>query len=86
MAAMRNAVARCNISVKGGENVNVQMVCGARPDLPPLAIEAGFRRVEKEYRAEQDQRNLLALSGIEAPAMIRTRKPRVGNTSGTRAE
>jgi hypothetical protein len=134
VAAGRNAVARCIISVKGGEDVSVQMVRdlrgvierekaeaglfitlaeptkpmveeaskagffdspfggkrhprlqimtiesllkGARPDLPPLAIEAGFWRAEKEDRAEQGQGNLLALSGIEAPAIIRPRKAR----------
>jgi hypothetical protein len=37
------------------------------PDLPPLPIEAGFRRAEKVDRAEQDQGNLLA-AGMEAPA------------------
>ena len=113
MAAGRNAVARCIISVKGGENVSVPMLRdlrgvmegekaeaalfitlteptrpmveeaakagffdspfggkrhprlqimtieallkGARPDLPPLAIDAGFRRAEREDRTEQDQ-------------------------------
>jgi site-specific DNA-methyltransferase (adenine-specific) len=127
MAAGRNSVARAIISVKGGDNVSVQMLRdlrgvierekaeaglfitlaeptrpmveeaakagyfdspfggkrhprlqimtiasllkGAKPDLPPLAIEAGFRRAEKEDRAEQDQGSLLALPGLDAPAV-----------------
>jgi hypothetical protein len=113
MAAGRNSVARCSISVKGGENVSVQMVRdlrgviererseaglfitlaeptrpmreeaakagyfdspfggkqhprlqimtiaalldGAKPDLPPLAIDAGLRRTEPEDRTLQVQ-------------------------------
>lgn len=137
MAAGRNAVARAIISVKGGENVSVQMVRdlrgviereradaglfltlaeptrpmleeaakaglfdspfgnkrhprlqimtidsllkGNKPDLPPLAIDAGFRRAEKEDRVEQDQGSLLGLGGLDAPAVApraRTRAPR----------
>nr|WP_294549044.1 DNA methyltransferase [uncultured Rhodopila sp.] len=132
MAAGRNTVARAIISVKGGDNVSVQMLRdlrgvverekaeaglfltlaeptrpmleeaakagyfdspfggkrhprlqimtiesllkGVRPDLPPLAIEAGFRRAEKEDRAEQDQGNLLALPGLDAPVASAARK------------
>jgi site-specific DNA-methyltransferase (adenine-specific) len=113
MAAGRNTVARCIISVKGGDNVSVQMVRdlrgviereraeaglfitlaeptrpmreeaakagyfdspfgakqhprlqimtidallnGARPDLPPLAIEATFQRSEREDGTTRDQ-------------------------------
>jgi adenine specific DNA methylase Mod len=127
MAAGRNTVAKCIVSVKGGENVSAPMVRdlrgvierekadaglfitlteptrpmmeeaakaglfdspfggkrhprlqimtiesllkGARPDLPPLAIEAGFRRAEKEDRAEQDQGSLLAPGGLDAPVV-----------------
>lgn len=135
MAAGRNAVARAIISVKGGENVSVQMVRdlrgviereradaglfltlaeptrpmleeaakaglfdspfgnkrhprlqimtidsllkGNKPDLPPLAIDAGFRRAEKEDRVEQDQGSLLGLGGLDAPAVVpRARAPR----------
>lgn len=137
MAAGRNAVARAIISVKGGENVSVQMVRdlrgviereradaglfltlaeptrpmleeaakaglfdspfgnkrhprlqimtiaallkGDKPDLPPLAIDAGFRRSEKEDRVEQDQGSLLGLGGLDAPAVApraRARAPR----------
>ncbi len=43
---------------------------GATADLSPLAIEANFRRAEKEDRTKRDQGNLLALSGIEAPAVM----------------
>jgi adenine specific DNA methylase Mod len=125
MASGKNSVARAIVSVKGGENVSVQMVRdlrgvierekaeaglfltlaeptrpmveeaakaglfespfgnkrharlqimtiesllkGARPDLPPLAIEAGFRRAEKEDRTEQDQGSLLG--GMDAPVV-----------------
>lgn len=45
---------------------------GARPDLPPLAIEAGFRRAEREDRAKQDQGSLLA--GMDAPVIARANK------------
>jgi site-specific DNA-methyltransferase (adenine-specific) len=153
MASGRNTVARCIVSVKGGENVSVQMVRdlrgvierekaeaglfitlaeptgpmkaeaakagffdspfgghdnpdrprrhprmqimtiesllkGAKPDLPPLAIEAAFRRAEKEDRTAQDQGNLLALSGIEPAALLdavrgkRKRASRPAATSG----
>ncbi len=126
MAAGRNTVARCIVSVKGGEHVSVQMLRdlrgvierekaeaglfltlaeptkpmleeaakaglfdspfggkrhprlqivtvesllkGARPDLPPLAIEAGFHRAEREDRTDQDQGSLLA-AGLDAPAV-----------------
>jgi hypothetical protein len=127
MAAGRNAVARCIVSVKGGENVSAPMVRdlrgvierekadaglfitltpptkpmqeeaakagffdspfgnkrhprlqimtvqsllnGAKPDLPPLAIEAGFRRAEKENTSQQDQGDLLGPGGLDAPVM-----------------
>jgi adenine specific DNA methylase Mod len=127
MASGRNTVSRCIVSVKGGENVSVQMLRdlrgvierekaeaglfitlaeptrpmqeeaakaglfdspfggkrhprlqimtvesllkGAKPDLPPLAIEAGFRRAEKEDRTEQDQGSLLAPGGLDAPVV-----------------
>ena len=35
------------------------LLTGAKPDLPPLAIEASFRRAEREDRSEQDQGSLL---------------------------
>jgi site-specific DNA-methyltransferase (adenine-specific) len=134
----RNGVSRAIISVKGGENVSVQMVRdlrgvmerekaeaglfltlteptrpmieeaakaglfdspfgnkrhprlqimtiagllnGARPDLPPLAIEAGFRKAERVDRAEQDQGSLLGPSGMEAP----TAAPRGRSSRGER--
>lgn len=143
MAAGRNAVAKCIVSVKGGDNVGAAMVRdlrgvierekadaglfvtlaeptrpmaeeaakagffdspfgakrhprlqimtiesllkGARPDLPPLAIEAGFRRAEKEDRAEQDQGSLLDLGGLDAPAIgaaTRGKGRRKGTTAG----
>jgi hypothetical protein len=47
---------------------------GAKPDLPPLAIEGGFRRAEKEDRSEQNQGNLLALPGLKAPVVVAARK------------
>lgn len=125
MAAGRTTVAKCIVSVKGGETVNVQMMrdlrgvierekaeagllvtltaptrpmqeeaskagffdspfggkrhprlqimtieallSGAKPDLPPLSIEAGFRRAEREDRAVQNQGSLLAHAGLDAP-------------------
>lgn len=136
MAAGRNAVARAIVSVKGGENVSVQMLrdlrgvierekadagvfitlaeptrpmqeeaakaglfdspfgnkrhprlqiltiaellAGKRPDLPPLAIEAGFRRAEREDRAERDQGSLLD----PAPPAARGRPRAAGRTTG----
>jgi hypothetical protein len=132
MAAGRNTVSRCIISVKGGENVSVQMVrdlrgvierekaeaglfitlteptrpmqeeaakaglfdspfggkrhprlqiatvksllSGAKPDLPPLAIEAGFRRAEKEDRTKQDQGALPIMLPAEAVTPPRKRR------------
>jgi hypothetical protein len=38
---------------------------GAKPDLPPLAIDAAFRRAEKEDLTEQKQGTLLG--GMDAP-------------------
>ena len=141
MASARNTVARCIVSVKGGENVSVQMVRdlrgvierekadaglfialteptapmvaeaakagffdspfggerdskipiyssrsarhprlqiltieallnGARPDLPPLAIENAFRRPDREDRAARDQGNLLTAAGLDLPASV----------------
>jgi site-specific DNA-methyltransferase (adenine-specific) len=141
MASARNTVARCIVSVKGGENVSVHMVRdlrgvierekadaglfialteptapmiaeaakagffdspfggerdakipiyssrsarhprlqiltieallnGARPDLPPLAIENVFRRPDREDRAERDQGNLLTAAGLDLPASV----------------
>ena len=40
---------------------------GARPDLPPLAIDAALRRPEREDRTERDQGSLLT-AGLEIPA------------------
>lgn len=54
------------------------LLSGAKPDLPPLAIEAGFKRAEKEDRADQNQGSLLDLGGLEAPTMARTRQSRGG--------
>jgi site-specific DNA-methyltransferase (adenine-specific) len=131
MAAGRNSVAKCIVSVKGGENVSAPMVRdlrgvierekaeaglfitlteptrpmmeeaskagffdspfggkrhprlqimtiesllkGAGPDLPPLAIEAGFRRAEKEDRTEQDQGTLAILGGESTTPKVRGR-------------
>jgi adenine specific DNA methylase Mod len=132
MASGRNTVAKCIVSVKGGENVSVQMLRdlrgvierekadaglfltlaeptrpmqeeaakaglfdspfgnkrhprlqimtvesllkGAKPDLPPLAIEAGFRRAEKEDRAEQDQGALPIALPVEPTSTARKRR------------
>jgi site-specific DNA-methyltransferase (adenine-specific) len=131
MAASRNAVARCIISVKGGEHVSVQMLRdlrgvierekadaglfltlaeptrpmreeaakagffdspfggkqhprlqimtiesllnGAKPDLPPLAIDVAFHRPEREDRARQDQ-GVLPMPEIGRPMKVRTSK------------
>ena len=40
---------------------------GARPDLPPLAIDAAFRRPAREDRTERDQGSLLT-AGLDIPA------------------
>jgi hypothetical protein len=40
---------------------------GARPDLPPLAIDAAFRRPEREDTTERDQGSLLT-AGLDIPA------------------
>ena len=48
---------------------------GARPDLPPLAIDAGFRRAEREDRSEQDQ-GLLPM--LDVAPVSKTRAGRVG--------
>lgn len=137
----RNGVARAIVSVKGGDNVSVQMIRdlrgviereraeaglfltlaeptrpmqeeaakaglfdtpfgnkrhprlqimtiaalldGAKPDLPPLAIEAGFRKAEREDRSEQGQGSLLGLGGMEAPPTVPT--GRSTRRRGTRA-
>ena len=46
---------------------------GAKPDLPPLAIDAGFRRAEREDRTEQAQGSLLTPLDAPAPAAKRSR-------------
>lgn len=51
------------------------LLSGARPDLPPLAAEVGFRRAEKEDRSEQDQGSLLDHGGLDtAPVASPTRR------------
>ncbi|MGC8475638.1 MAG: DNA methyltransferase [Acetobacteraceae bacterium] len=125
MAADRNRLARAIVSVKGGENVSVQMLrdlrgvvereraeaglfitlteptrpmqeeaakaglfespfgnkrhprlqiltiaellAGHKPDLPPLATEAGFRRAGREDRARRDQGDLLGRDRTPPP-------------------
>jgi len=48
---------------------------GARPNLPPLAIDAGFRRAEREDRTEQDQGALpIALPTGALPTAKRRRQ------------
>ncbi len=49
---------------------------GAKPDLPPLAIEASFRRAEKVDRTEQDQGSLLTAGASDAPVAARPMRPR----------
>ena len=46
---------------------------GAKPDLPPLAIDAGFKRAEREDRAEQTQGSLLTPLDAPKPAGNRAR-------------
>jgi hypothetical protein len=138
MAAGRNSVARCIISVKGGENVSVQMVrdlCGviarekaeaglfitlaeptrpmreeaakagyfsspfggkqhprlqimtiaallngAKPDLPPLAIDASFDLTERPERTPRGQG---VLPEIPRAPMLQAGKRSRGDRSGT---
>lgn len=140
MASGRNTISRCIISVKGGENVSVQMIRdlrgvverekaeaglfitlaeptapmkagaakaglfnspfgnkqhprlqimtveallnGAKPDLPPLAIDAGFRTAEKEDRAPQHQ-GALDLP-VKVPTAVRTKTGRSAPTPESR--
>jgi hypothetical protein len=61
---------------------------GARPDLPPLAIETAFRRPEREDRAERDQGSLLTAAGLDMLVTVaptrskRTRRPTAPERAG----
>jgi site-specific DNA-methyltransferase (adenine-specific) len=41
---------------------------GTKPNLPPLAIDAGFKRAEREDRTEQSQGSLLGAMAAPPPA------------------
>lgn len=46
---------------------------GEKPDVPPLAIDAAFRRPQREDRTERDQGTLLR-AGLDTPvAAVPTR-------------
>ncbi len=45
-----------------------QLLAGAKPKLPPLALEAAFRKAAREYDLEAKQGDLLA---VDIPAVLR---------------
>ena len=45
-----------------------QLLAGAKPKLPPLELEAAFRKAAREYDLEAKQGDLLA---VDIPAVLR---------------
>ena len=51
------------------------LLLGVRPDLPPLSMDAGFRRAGREDRSIQNQGSLLGAGGLDAPAVATRKRP-----------